>query len=838
MDPTELLQCPACGTDVTAQTACPHCGIDLSGEEASRLRDLLDQVAGFDQEWSSLAARRREAVDEIEALRSSIVGPSPRFDASAPSAPTRSATEWNVELVRTWLLWLGVALLTLSALTFTVVAWARLGPGGRAGLLAGGTALACGLAVALRRRLPATAQALTALGIALALVDWQALRVAGMAPGISDAAWWSLGTATVGAFSLLFGRVTSRDVARVTTAVLFPVSGFLLVIVVAGATWSLALGLSILAAALVLARAAMNRRVDDALTADVLRIEAAGAWATAVVASLVAASVTEGVADAATPAAVVLSCALAPMLATIRPAGTRTPRSRSFTAALAIAAPMAAVLVLVTNVLGSRGLTTFAVVLGAGALVFGPWVPGPWRAGALGAGAVAVVPGAGLALAEAAVAIAGPLAWLGDVWTTDLDRLARDLVEGPRATNDFSAGWTSVGSLAASALAVGALAFTPESRRPGLGTGELAAGAGVLGISACSLAPVAGGGTVLSAFLATTATTIVVVAATLIVDRRRQRWTNVAVALAILAALPAVGWAAATSASSVAGLAILVGVTGVAATLAATPGLRVAYAGVTGLAATALVGVVFASDGLARGPIGFAMAITAGLVLLVGVFGRRDTPDGLALELAGAAGLAVGVGVSSDSSTWLAGTLTATVPMLALGVLRADRRGVDGVAAMLAALAATWAWLAAAAVHLLEAYTLPAAAVALAAGAIAWKASRASSWWMLGPAIVVALGPTLMSALVNDDAARAVAVAIGGLVIVFAGAARRLQAPIVLGSAALLVLAVDTLGPTAAGLPRWLVLALAGTLLLYVGATFERRRENVRRLVGRFSSYA
>ena len=156
---------------------------------------------------------------------------------------------------------------------------------------------------------------------------------------------------------------------------------------------------------------------------------------------------------------------------------------------------------------------------------------------------------------------------------------------------------------------------------------------------------------------------------------------------------------------------------------------------------------------------------------------------------------------------------------------------------MLTALGATWAWLAVADVRLVEAYTLPAAAVALASGAIAWKASRASSWWMFGPAIVVALGPTLMLALANDDVARSVAVGVGSLVIVGVGAARRLQAPLVLGSAALLVLAVDTLGPTAARLPRWLLLAVAGTLLLYVGATFERRRENARRLVGRFSGY-
>jgi xanthine/uracil permease len=66
--------------------------------------------------------------------------------------------------------------------------------------------------------------------------------------------------------------------------------------------------------------------------------------------------------------------------------------------------------------------------------------------------------------------------------------------------------------------------------------------------------------------------------------------------------------------------------------------------------------------------------------------------------------------------------------------------------------------------------------------------------------------------------------------IVLAGAWKRLQAPLVLGSTALLALAVDILGPAVASLPRWIPPAVIGLLLMWVGATFETRRERARRM--------
>ena len=86
----------------------------------------------------------------------------------------------------------------------------------------------------------------------------------------------------------------------------------------------------------------------------------------------------------------------------------------------------------------------------------------------------------------------------------------------------------------------------------------------------------------------------------------------------------------------------------------------------------------------------------------------------------------------------------------------------------------------------------------------------------------------------NDDG-RAVAVGIAALAVLLVGAWKQLQAPIVLGTIALLALGVDKLGPQAVRLPRWTMLAIAGARLLWVGTTFERRRDDVQRAARRLA---
>jgi hypothetical protein len=57
------------------------------------------------------------------------------------------------------------------------------------------------------------------------------------------------------------------------------------------------------------------------------------------------------------------------------------------------------------------------------------------------------------------------------------------------------------------------------------------------------------------------------------------------------------------------------------------------------------------------------------------------------------------------------------------------------------------------------------------------------------------------------------------------------QAPFVVGAGVLFVVAVGRLAPYAPLLPRWVTLGAAGLLLLVVGATYERRRQQAREAV-------
>jgi hypothetical protein len=286
----------------------------------------------------------------------------------------------------------------------------------------------------------------------------------------------------------------------------------------------------------------------------------------------------------------------------------------------------------------------------------------------------------------------------------------------------------------------------------------------------------------------------------------------------------------------VAFLGVAVAAAGVAAVAARSPWLR---GGMAGAGAVALLGetaalVLRAGGGAAVA--GTAVAAASGAVLLAGTRWRRGTADGAVLERLGLAGQAAGVLLAVPDGRWLAVALTAASPALLLaGARRPTHNGYLWTGAA-TALAATWAWLSVAGVTLLEAYTLPAATVALAAG---WTARRRrphpSSWLTLGPGLAVALLPSFGAAVGGaGGAARPLLLTGGALLVVLAGARARLQAPLVLGGGTLLVLGLDALAPVAAQLPRWVTIGAAGLLLLWLGATAERRLARLRELREQF----
>lgn len=173
------------------------------------------------------------------------------------------------------------------------------------------------------------------------------------------------------------------------------------------------------------------------------------------------------------------------------------------------------------------------------------------------------------------------------------------------------------------------------------------------------------------------------------------------------------------------------------------------------------------------------------------------------------------------------------VAALALHALRPSRRQAVYFAAVLA-VALVWLRLGVADVHLVEAYSLPAATALLVGG---WfNRQRASSWVTAAPGLIVAFGPSLAVMFTDPGLARPLGLATAAAATVLIASRWRLQAPLAIGAGALVVVGTNQFGPAVAALPRYLVFAVLGCLLLAVGATFEQRRRDVANYRDRFAA--
>lgn len=831
------IECPACGTandgDATSSSFCPWCGLDLRGEQATGLRLLAQQLGALDRELFEVGERRSRLAADLAARQWHASRGANRSQPSAPRsdegllphAAAPRSPEWSVDRVRSVLLWVGAALLAASALTFTAVAWTHLGDAGRALLLVAVTALSVGAALGLARRLPATAEAFTALSIALALIDWQALRRAGASGGISGSAWWAIGAMVVSALAAVIGTAVGERTTRVAVALLLPFSLELAVGTDAGAQWSAALGLALIAAAAAWAWSRLRTRPGDAPVRAALTVHVVVSWCVAAVLVLFATLRADTLAQALVPAAVVLTLALAP--------GARLRRNMNrgnfeLLATLVCAAPVGALVVVASTSLGRSALLAWATVVAAAAIVVAPSLPRAWTRPACAAGLAFGAPGLAYGGTGALTAILGPLAWLRETWTGSLAAPAQTAFAGPHSSVVWRFHAPALVALVAAMVA--AATVGPVRRRRALLVSSSAwTGVVALATLALCLTPVVSGA---SAGIAGAVATVVLSTLLLgaaVLDRSQRPEASMALLLAVLPAIAATGWAALTPAASIVVLAVGFAVCAMCTAVAASDAMRGTFGAFAGAIAISLAGVATAASGRSPAAAGFATVIAACVVVSVGVHGRWRAPEGVVLEVVGAAGLVVGAAIAARETRWLAGSLTAAVPLALVAALRRERTHAYAIAAGGAAVGATWAWLAAAHVSVAEAYTAPAAAVALGVGLLQWRRGPARSWFALGPAMVSGLGPTLVIGIARDDMTRTVLATVMALAVVGLGAVRRLQAPLVLGSVALLALAVDMLGPTVARLPRWLSLAVVGVLLMWLGATFEKRRDRAKR---------
>jgi hypothetical protein len=739
--------------------------------------------------------------------------------------------------VRDVLLWVGGLLLAIAALTFAAFAWQRLDDGGRAALLVFTTVASVAGAFGLRRRLAATAEVFASLGVVLFLVDWLALRRAGAGESMELSSWWAIGAALAAAGSLGLGRWFATT--RLLMAVAGSAAAFLALASTAGTAATASGGLSIIGVGAVGAsRAARYFRwygsAASFVVAAILPVTAAGI---AVVAGLVDAR--GGTIGLALAAALVGATPAAG--AALRTTSNRARDGLIATSTVAVVA--GAAVALSTQVDGPSLAAVVAATTGGVAAVatFGPRAV---RRGAFFGSTVALAVAAAFSFEAVMVAVGGPLASLGDAWAHEPSASALSMLDA--LAEQQRAARAALVSIAV-VVAVALLAAAPSSsarlrtsrsrdeqqapREPHVtGAPLLAAIAAAIAVA---LVPLTFDANLATASAVTALPAVGAVALVGPVARRRQRGGAAVEGLAISAAallVPATGWSLATEATTLLLCAGLLTATAAAMWLSPsrTVARQLAGAG-AGVSFVALSVSAAMSAGAAWTEAGIVAVVASGVVMAAATLwaDERDG-DGVLAEVVASAGLFVGMALAVGDRTHGAIACTLLVPAFAVAGTRAGRRGYL-VAASLAAVFATWAWLLAADVRLLEAYTLPAALGALVAGQVVAHGHRdASSWLVYAPGLLIAFLPSLALVVADDLLARAVALGAAAVAVAWLGAHFRLQAPLLIGVGSVVGLGLDTLGPIAGDLPRWLTIAIVGAVLVWFGATADRRITQLR----------
>jgi hypothetical protein len=219
--------------------------------------------------------------------------------------------------------------------------------------------------------------------------------------------------------------------------------------------------------------------------------------------------------------------------------------------------------------------------------------------------------------------------------------------------------------------------------------------------------------------------------------------------------------------------------------------------------------------------------VVAGLVgLAVSLFAVRDDLTHVAVEAASAALGVGGIALGSSASTLGYASFVWTVAgawVVVLGLTSSRRSwyrwvgsGLLGVAYVLR--------LAASEVDVVEAYTLPFAAFLLIAGLWTMRQEPdVGSVRALLPGVALALLPSLPQALDEPTGLRALLLGTGAAIALAVGTWRRWQVPFVAGAFVLTLLVLVNVGPPALALPRWVLIASAGALLLAAGITWDDR---------------
>jgi len=215
-----------------------------------------------------------------------------------------------------------------------------------------------------------------------------------------------------------------------------------------------------------------------------------------------------------------------------------------------------------------------------------------------------------------------------------------------------------------------------------------------------------------------------------------------------------------------------------------------------------------ASEWLLMGTLG-----AAALVELAAI--GRNSNDSGALDTARAVAVLVALG-----SVHVIGVLVREAPTTAR---------VGWISIFVAALFALWSSVGAGAIAPVEWATGLVAVPLLLVGAVKLRRDPdAGSWPWLAPGIVVLLLPSLAATFVfGPPVWRLVGLGVACIVAIVVGAVGRLQSPLIIGSAVVLVHAIRTFAPQIISIYQstqwWVWAVIGGAVVIFIAVTFERR---------------
>lgn len=769
---------------------------------------------------------------------------------SAPSPTSAPPSAQNV------LLTLGGLLLTIAAVAFTLVSWGHLGIGGRSAVLMVVTGAALAVpALLLRRRLTATAEAVAALGLMLTVLDTYALyRVAWEG---ADPVGYSAGAAAVlaagwTAYGSALGRLRLPLPAGVLTAQL----PLLLWALTADAS-----ELTVLAA--LLATGALDTAAALWTRPPVVRVVTGAAAAATVGSAALDALVLSGTADtplgAAGPGALLLG------VAALGLAATRHPRARGLALTAGVVAGLAGIgavggvlHTVVPAMWAVPGYLLCALALSAVVLPdllspaaaprgTRPGLPAPVARGLARAACSVALASVAWTVPSVAVVLFGALARASGAWAGAPDSAREAFGVAPLWWNQGTVPLVLLVGCAALTVARRRASHHPRVRAEWLDAGL--AGVVVLAWAAVAVLPLALG----LPYAAALALPLVLTAAALALAVRPDERVGVLTAVTALGCafaglVAASSLAAASRPATVITLAVLsalfaaaaVAAERVRARMAGTPagGAPRAVQAVLGVVAVGLAtALVLTASSAADVPTAWSGVLVLTVPAAVALAGARLRlhPVAVPIELTAMPAGLIGVALTVGRLPVLALALALCGVIAAGTAVREERRPWAGYAAGVFFVLAAWVRLGASGVSTPEAYTLPVTLPALAVGLLRRREDpEASSWTAYGPGLAATLLPSLVAAWGDAHWLRPLLLGLAALGLTLAGARLRLQAVLLLGGAVLALDALHELAPyvvqVVGVLPRWLPPALAGLLLLAVGATYEQRLRDARRL--------